>query len=355
MICGLCDKAKVTELLCKLPSRYGNHLVNGQWVVDTKNRDQIDMIGFFELTNRHGEWCCAYVDEDHCILTFADGEKACSFAWTIENALEELLQGVVLVGGVDVVAGQAEAHEDALEAQYLLEAGNDGDAAAAAGGDGALAEGVGHSLFGGLVGFELQGTDVGGAAVAGRDLHGDVVGSYALEVVLEHLADFLEILIGDEAGADLGIGLAGKHGLGTFAGVAAPDAAHIEAGTDAGALLGGVAFFALQSLHSEVLLILFLVEGSLCHEGALLVAEHQHVVVEAGDGDVAVLVVQVGNHLAEHVDGVGHSAAEDAAVKVMVGAGHLHLPVAEAAEAAGNRGHVGGNHRGVAHQDDVGF
>lgn len=92
MICGLCDKAKVTELLCKLPSRYGNHVVNGQWVVDTKNRDQIDMIGFFELTNRHGEWCCAYVDEDHCILTFADGEKACSFAWTIENALEELLE-----------------------------------------------------------------------------------------------------------------------------------------------------------------------------------------------------------------------------------------------------------------------
>ena len=158
----------------------------------------------------------------------------------------------------------------------------------------------------------------------------------------------MEVLVGDQTGADFGVGFAGQHGLGAFARMSAPDAAHVEAGAYAGALLGGVALLAMHRLDVELFLIGFLVEGGLSHEGALLVADDQHVVVEAGYGDVVVLVVQAGNHLAEYVDGVGDGTAVDAAVEVVVGAGHFHLPVAEAAQAAGDAGYVGGYHTGVA-------
>ena len=40
-------------------------------------------------------------------------------------------------------------------------------------------------------------------------------------------------------------------------------------------------------------------------------------------------------------------------MQVVVGAGHFHLPVAEATQAAGDAGHIGGNHAGVAHQYHV--
>ena len=46
------------------------------------------------------------------------------------DAVEELFQREVLVGGVDGIAAQAEAHEDGFHAQYFLESGNDGNAPA---------------------------------------------------------------------------------------------------------------------------------------------------------------------------------------------------------------------------------
>ena len=42
-------------------------------------------------------------------------------------------------------------------------------------------------------------------------------------------------------------------------------------------------------------------------------------------------------------------------MQVVVGSGDLHFPIAEAAQAAGNAGHVGGYHRGVADEDNVGL
>ena len=46
------------------------------------------------------------------------------------DAVEELFQREVLVGGVDGIAAQAEAHEDGFHTQYFLESGNDGNAPA---------------------------------------------------------------------------------------------------------------------------------------------------------------------------------------------------------------------------------
>jgi len=56
------------------------------------------------------------------------------------DALVEVDEAELLVGGMEVVAVEPEAHEDDLDAQFFFEEGADGDAAAAADGDGRLME-----------------------------------------------------------------------------------------------------------------------------------------------------------------------------------------------------------------------
>ena len=64
-----------------------------------------------------------------------------------------MLQFVVLVRGVDGVFAEAEAHEDGLGAEDALEAGDHWDTAAAAGRDGALAEGLLEAFSAALAAF----------------------------------------------------------------------------------------------------------------------------------------------------------------------------------------------------------
>ena len=66
------------------------------------------------------------------------------------HAGEELAEEVALVGGVDGVALQAEAHQERIDAQDALEVRQDGDGAAAAGRDGLDAVDLGHRLGRGL-------------------------------------------------------------------------------------------------------------------------------------------------------------------------------------------------------------
>ena len=72
-----------------------------------------------------------------------------------------------------------------------------------------------------------------------------------------------------------------------------------------------------------------------------------------GDGDASFLINHLGQHFAQHVDGIGHGSAEVTGMEVAVGAGHLNFPVGQSAQPCGQGGQVGGEHGGVAHQDDV--
>ena len=98
---------------------------------------------------------------------------------------EELLQGVVLVGGMDVVGSQAKAHQDALEAEYLLESGHYRYAATAAGRDGTAALDFLHGTLGRLVGFEFEGGHIGSAAMRRGDFDPDAVGGCTFKIILE--------------------------------------------------------------------------------------------------------------------------------------------------------------------------
>ena len=78
-----------------------------------------------------------------------------------------------------------------------------------------------------------------------------------------------------------------------------------------------------------------------------------HAVVEARDGDLAVLVVHVGQNFRQHPDRVLRRAAEQAGVQVAVGAGQVDLLVEQAAQRGRHHRGLGIPHAGVADQREV--
>ena len=268
------------------------------------------------------------------------------------DTLVEDIQGHILVGRVDGVALQTEAHEDGLHAEDALEGCDDGDATATTYRQRALSEGYCDSLFGCLIGGQVDGAEVGFAAVHRRDLDADVLWSDALDVVDEGLADLVVVLVSYEAARDLSIGLGGKDGLRAFTLIATPDAADVEGRTAAITLERVVADFAEEVIDVEELLVLLFAEGDLRDHRALFIREGHDVIVEVGDGDTPVLVLDLSDELTELVDGVSDSTAEVAGVQVVVGTRDLDLPVGQTAQARGERRRLGADHARVG-DDDV--
>ena len=84
------------------------------------------------------------------------------------------------------------------------------------------------------------------------------------------------------------------------------------------------------------------------------VGSSDDVVVEAGDGHAALVVVQVGDDAPEHADRVDRRAAEHAGVKVAAGAVNHHLFQHEAAQHRGDGRGLGVPHQRVADERHVG-
>jgi len=100
------------------------------------------------------------------------------------NAFVEVVEAIILVGGVDGIFAEAEAHEDGLDAQHFLESGNNRNRATRTHWDGQLAVGVHVGSFGSFVGWQVDGAAVCLTAMQRRDLHGDILRSVLLKVVL---------------------------------------------------------------------------------------------------------------------------------------------------------------------------
>ena len=146
-----------------------------------------------------------------------------------------------------------------------------------------------------------------------------------------------------------------EDGLCAGAGVAAPDAADVQARTDAGTLQGGVSLLALDLVDVQECLVLVHVEGSAGEHGAVLGGKLDDIVIEAGNGDAAVGIVEAGDHRAEGVARVGDRAAVMAGMQVLVGAGDGDFQVGEATHAAVDGRDLLGDHRGVGDEDDIGL
>ena len=143
-------------------------------------------------------------------------------------------------------------------------------------------------------------------------------------------------------------------GLGAGAGVAAPHPVDLggRPGPDplqrAEALLA-VGGAALARLGEPPLLV----ERQPGEQVPFLLRQRQHPVVEPGQGDPALLVVQAGQQARHRVQRVRHPAAERAGVQVPDRPGQRDLDRDQPAHAGAHGRHVGGPHGGVADHDHV--
>ena len=103
------------------------------------------------------------------------------------DAFAQDVERHVLVGRVDGVALQPESHQYRLDAQYLFEGRDDGDATAAAHGQRLPSECFLESFLGSLIGGEGDGADVALSAVYGRYLYLYRSGGNTLDVVGKQL------------------------------------------------------------------------------------------------------------------------------------------------------------------------
>ena len=189
----------------------------------------------------------------------------------------------------------------------------------------------------------------------GADLHLHAARRDGAEVALEEAGDLAVVLIGHQAHRNLRRGLRRDHRLGPLADVAAPNAVDVERGADARAFDGRVARLALDVADRERTLVGRQAERRAVEGPALGLGQLAHVVVEARNGDVSVLVDQTCHQTRQHVGRIGHRTAEEPRVEVLVGSRHLDFHVGQAAQAAGDRGSLHRDHRGVRDEDDVGL
>ena len=96
-----------------------------------------------------------------------------------------------------------------------------------------------------------------------------------------------------------------------------------------------------------------LVERQLGEQVPLGRRQLHDLVVEAGQRDPAVVIMQVGEQVGQRLQRVGHGAAERAGVQVALGAVHVDLGGDDAAHAGAHRRDIGGPHRGVRDHDDI--
>src|SRR5215469_16985303 len=137
--------------------------------------------------------------------------------------------------------------------------------------------------------------------------------------------------------------------------VAAPDAVDLGGRPRPDALQRAEARLASGRLAvTGVVQPALLVEGKLGEELALFFGQRHHVVVEAGQRDTPVPVVQAGEQLREGVHRVGDPAAERPGVQVPRWPAQRDFRIRQAPHASADRRNARCPHRGVADDDDVG-
>ena len=184
-------------------------------------------------------------------------------------------------------------------------------------------------------------------------LHRHALRRDGLDMFRKELRDGLRILVRHQTHRNLRMRLARNDRLRPFADVAAPDAVHVQARTDAHALQRRETLLACERLHTQAAHIFLRIVRCPAQHLPVFPAQLDHVVVEALDGDVAILVDQRIDHLAERVDRIVDRAAVVARVKVFLRPLDRNLHVGDAAHAAVDGRDLLVEHRRVGNQDDV--
>ena len=167
------------------------------------------------------------------------------------DSFAQYIQRNVLVGRMDGVGLQTESHQYGFDAQYLLECGDDGNTATATYCQRLFAESFGEAFLRSLVCRERDGAYVSLPAVHGGDFYLYGIGSDSHDVIGKQLRNLVMILMRNQSAGYFGVCLGGQYGFGTFARIAAPDAAYIERRTATVALQRAVSFFAEKGVYAD--------------------------------------------------------------------------------------------------------
>ena len=110
-------------------------------------------------------------------------------------SLEEMVDAVVFVGGVDGIGAESEAHQYGFYSQNFFETRDDRYAAAAAHWDGQLAVCVEKCLFCCFVCRHFYGTAVCLTTMQCGNFYSDIIRCNALEIFFEQFAYLLMVLV----------------------------------------------------------------------------------------------------------------------------------------------------------------
>src|SRR5690606_4419288 len=209
------------------------------------------------------------------------------------DALEEQVDLDLLVGRVPDVGRYGDAEEEHGRAEDVLEVGGGAGAALACVAH-RSAEGAFHGPDDGPQGRVVERGEAGPGGRAEDDLTADAVGQLVGHPAADGLLDVVGVLPGDgpERQPDPRRRQADRLAAGAL--VAAADAVDLGGGAGPDAFEGGVAGLAVGGVGLGGAQPPLLVEGELGEEFPLAVGELGDAVVEAGDRDARVLVVQGG-------------------------------------------------------------
>ena len=270
------------------------------------------------------------------------------------GALMQAGQLEFLVRAMHLVVIQPEADKQTVEAEDTLQALDHRDGATAAHQHRGLSVFCGQRPSRGLhpaaIGRDLDAW--GGAEKLHLQLaiRRQAIGDEAADP-LNHLR---RVLPGDQPAGQLGMGFCGDDCLAAGAGIAAPDTVEVGGRPRPETLQRAASALTDRLDEADFAKEGCLVEAKAVPFHALRVAKLLHAVIEAGDLDAAVLVVQRAEDLCEQVDDVAGRATIEAGMQVPPGGAQIDLAIDHAAQLGGDRRRRDVPHAGITDHRDIG-
>src|SRR5579859_4135597 len=272
----------------------------------------------------------------------------------LANEMVEVGDMVFLVGRVEVVVGQAGAHENDWHVQDAIEEGTNGDGPAGALEDGRSAPLLFKRLLSGAHVDIVQRDEHGVAAVDQLDIHANTGRAQLRDALLQQRQDISGTQPRRETQADLGVRLGGDDGLGALTDETATNAVNLQRGAGRLALTRVVLLLAGEDIHAH----LFFHDGDDIYRAALpectlFGGDGGDLLVELRDRDVAVGAFELGEDERKGMNGIWADAAVLAGVQIVLRAIGVDLGVDDAAQAVDEGGHTRRRHAGIGDEGDV--
>src|SRR5579864_175750 len=223
----------------------------------------------------------------------------------------------LLVGGVQVVVGQTEAHHHAWNLQHVLEVGDDGNGSSAANEDCLFFERV-VQRFGGSLDVRIVGTNDGSWTFAVHLDRGlDAFRSELLHEGRIFLEDVVRVLVGHESHGNLRRSLGWDYGLRSGGDEASGHAVNLKRGPRPGSVENRVARFSSENFRSDFrLAVMLFVEGEALPGFQFGSGRGFHAFVEAGYQDFAFRIFHLADDLDQGEKRVRGSATVHAGVQI---------------------------------------